>query len=310
MKRGKILILLGILLGLVTTVGAFLILRGASQPTVTPTGEPVGVPRIKVMVAIQNISQGQAIDPAAVEQREFEQSQVPAEAVLNPADLAGKLAATDIAQGQILRASMITDKQTIVEKGIHASFLIPPGKVAVPFPLDEMSSVAYALQAGDHIDMLISFQYVNVDPETQIKLPLSQGREGDIVGVQEPRMVSQLVLQDIEILKIGHWGSASLATAVPEGSGSSAGRAEPTQTTGPVMPTIMTLLVDHQDALVLKYARETGASIDFALRGKQYDDIVSTEPVTLEYMIRRFRIDPPANLPYALEKNVPSGGGK
>ena len=31
-------------------------------------------------------------------------------------------------------------------------------------------------------------------------------------------------------------------------------------------PTIMTVLVDQQDALVLKFARESGASIDFALR--------------------------------------------
>ena len=66
----------------------------------------------------------------------------------------------------------------------------------------------------------------------------------------------------------------------------------------------MTVLVDQQDALVLKFARESGASIDFALRGKLDHDIISTEPVTLDYMIRRFNITPPEWMPYAIEMDA------
>ncbi|MGQ9516519.1 MAG: hypothetical protein ACUVT1_04550, partial [Anaerolineae bacterium] len=76
---------------------------------------------------------------------------------------------------------------------------------------------------------------------------------------------------------------------------------QPCEPATPAAPTIITLLVNQQDALVLKFAREAGASIDFALRSKNDHDLVETEPVTLDYMIRRFNIRPPERLPYAVE---------
>lgn len=296
MKRGKILIFLGIILGLLTTVGAFLILKGAQKPA-----GPAEVPTQKVLVALQNISQAQPIDPALVELREFEKSQVPPDALFSTADVAGKLAARDIAQGQIIRRDMLTDKQSIVEKGINASFFIPPGKVAVAFPIDELSSVAYALQPGDTIDMLITVQLVSLDPETQIKEPVAHaGAEGEVTGTQVPRMVTQLTLQDVTVLKIGPWGQQPVAT--PAAESQQAEQQPPKEETAAVpAPTIMTVLVDQQDALVLKFARESGASIDFALRGKNDHEMVTTEPVTLDYMMQRFNIIPPERLPYAIE---------
>ncbi len=304
MKRGRILILIGIILGLVTTVAVFLILRSPTKEAAGPIEE---APKQKVLIAIQNIGEAQPIDPAAVELREIEQSQVPPDAVMNTADIIGKLAAVDIVQGQIIRRDMITDKKSIVEKGTHASFLIPPGKVAVAFPIDELSSVAYALEPGDSVDMLITFNMVSVDPETQIKLPLpttdEQGQATGPMGEQIPRMVTQLTLQDVTVLKVGPWGQTPAPAATPEAGQqqTSASQQQTAEQVTPAAPTIITLLVSQQDALVLKFAREAGASIDFALRSKNDHDIVETEPVTLEYMIRRFNIRPPERLPFAVE---------
>jgi Flp pilus assembly protein CpaB len=326
MKRGRILIILGIILGLITFAGAFFILQqGTGQQAATPTP----VPMQKVLVAIQNIAQADSIDPALVEEREFEKTQVPPDAVLAKVDLAGKLAAQDIYQGQIIRRDMLTDKATIVDKGVHASFLIPPGKVAIAFPITELSSVAYALQAGDTVDMLITVQLVSVDPNTQIKEPVMRAApggpasavpaEGQIVGTQIPRMVTQLTVQDVQVLKVGRWNQQPAASVLPQGAPTPAAQpagqpaqATPTPQAGqtshqgqanvvPPGPTIITLLVDQQDALVLKFAREVGASIDFVLRSRNDHDLVTTEPVTLEYMMRRFNITPPEKLPYAVE---------
>jgi len=298
MKRGRILIFLGLILGLATAAAAFYVLRGSQEEVVVPTEAP----KQKVLVALQNIGQANMIDPALMELREFEQTQVPPDAVFSPADIAGKLAAVDISQGQIIRRDMLTDEEEIVEKGVNAAFLIPPGRVAVAFPIDELSSVAYALEAGDTIDMLITMELVNIDPETQIKMPLPT-EETDVETMQQiPRMVTQLTLQDVTILKIGPWGEKPLE---PPTEGEDTANPPPEEEEGPAPgPTIMTVLVDQQDALVLKFARESGASIDFALRGKLDHDIVSTEPVTLDYMIRRFNITPPERMPYAIEMSA------
>jgi len=132
MKRGRILILLGLILGVATMAGAYLVLKNAQPEAATATPEPT---MQKALVATQNVAQAQALDPGAFEEREFEKSQVPADAVLFRPDMAGMLAAQDIAAGQILRREMMTDKVTIVNKGVNASFLVPEGKVAMAFPI-------------------------------------------------------------------------------------------------------------------------------------------------------------------------------
>jgi Flp pilus assembly protein CpaB len=300
MKRGRILVLLGIILGLVTMAGAFLLLQTAQQPTTPP--EPT---MAKVLVATQNLSQAQAMDPGAFEEREFEKSQAPADAVLSRAEMGGMLAAQDIAQGQILRRDMMTDKVAIVNKGVNASFLIPEGKVAMAFPITELSSVAYALQAGDSVDMILTVNLISVDPATQIREPVMRvaasgaAAAGSVMGEQIPRMVTQLTIQDVTVLKIGPWGQQMPAAAPTPGA---TPQPDAQATPAPAGPTIMTVVLDTQDALVLKFAREAGASIDFVLRGRNYHEIIATEPVTLEYMMQRFNIKPPEKLPYALDR--------
>jgi Flp pilus assembly protein CpaB len=63
----------------------------------------------------------------------------------------------------------------------------------------------------------------------------------------------------------------------------------------------VTLEVDPQDALVLKYARETGAQLDLALRAAgDKDSKFSTEAVTLQYMFERFKVAVPPKLDYGI----------
>ena len=257
---------------------------------------------------MQNVLQAAIIDPALFEAHEFERDQVPADAVLNAADLPGKLAAHDISQGQILRADMLTDKQSIVEDGINASFVIPEGKVAVAFPIDELSSVAYALQAGDSVDLLITVQMIDVDPELQVRLPLPGGRryrrpEGP--GHPAPthglpaHAARRAGAEDRAVERAA--GANRLGDAGPGRRPARPPAARRIRPAAPANPTIITLVVTQQDALVLKYARESGATIDFALRARDFHEQVTTEPVTLGYMVQRFNVKPPDKLPYAIE---------
>jgi hypothetical protein len=67
------------------------------------------------------------------------------------------------------------------------------------------------------------------------------------------------------------------------------------------------LVVSQQDALVLKYARENNFIMDLALRAAGDEVLVTTEAVTLEYMIRRFNISLPPKLQYYLDTVPPVG---
>jgi hypothetical protein len=85
--------------------------------------------------------------------------------------------------------------------------------------------------------------------------------------------------------------------------------------------TSVTLIVTPQDALVLKWALETNASIDLVMRSAIDQDIYAQpEAVTLQYMLDRFQISVPPKLPHALQnefeselldqarQNAPTGG--
>ncbi len=278
-RRSRLLIILGFILALVAGLLTFVLLQ-------KPVEEVEQIPTtIQVAVALQDISVGEPVDLATVELRDWPVDTAPADAVTNIADLAGKYARQDIFAGQVIRTSVVASKAALAAAGELASALIPAGMVAYPIPISELSGVSYALTSGDRVDVLITLQFVDVDKETQVPLPLERGLEGDITGVQISRIVSQLTLQDVEVLRVGSWYEPPETTAEQQ----QAGQPVPT----PAPPAVVTLLMPQQDALVLQFAREAGATVDLALRNPTDHDTVTTESVTLDYMLARFNFTVP-----------------
>jgi hypothetical protein len=48
-----------------------------------------------------------------------------------------------------------------------------------------------------------------------------------------------------------------------------------------------------QDALVLKHMRDTGAIFDFVLRSPSSNELFEVSPVTVEYLLQRFKLQIP-----------------
>ena len=59
----------------------------------------------------------------------------------------------------------------------------------------------------------------------------------------------------------------------------------------------LALLVDHQDALIIKYIKDSGGTIDLALRWSDEDRIVRTDAVTVDSIAERFRFRVPLEVP-------------
>ena len=58
----------------------------------------------------------------------------------------------------------------------------------------------------------------------------------------------------------------------------------------PQRPTSLTFIVDHQTALVLKYLRDSQATIDVAVRSRAEDKDASTRSVDITYLVQTFGI--------------------
>lgn len=160
-------------------------------------------------------------------------------------------------------------------------------------------------------------------------------------GHQRPRLVSQVTVRDAEVLNLGPWGElfgvsgqTSVSYAPPAAEGAEEGAetapaegegetgAEPQQveilleegqelTDDEVLREYLNasasqpllLIVSPQDALVLKWAAETGAAMHVVLRSSEDTEVrlPDTEAVTLQYMVDRFNIALPPGLAYGVE---------
>jgi Flp pilus assembly protein CpaB len=341
MQRGRLLIILGIILGL-ATIGAvaFLLLSGggggeltAEEATPTPPPGAVppeqGIPTTQVIVALQPIGRGSEFVAGSIGRRDWPANNVPPDIIADEAETIGKVAKTDVVQGQVIVRGMLVD----VFGAGEASFQIPAGRVAVAYPINRQKSVAYAIQPGDFVDILISAFFTDVDEEFQTTLPnklsfivpeldpetgedtgrftlsdpVDEGRfvisSGDIPAIvfareaQIPRRVAQLTVQAAKVIKVGPW--IEPPPPPPPAEGQAEGEVPPTPT--PNLPNIVTLAVTPQDALVLLWLRQSGIYNEMALRaaGEENADHL-TEAVTLQYMLTRFNIAVPPKIEFIM----------
>ncbi len=349
MQGGRTLIIVGaVILVLVVIGGAALLLTSGllSRPAVTPTPEPedgngevvIGVPEgmQQIVVAAQKIGRGIRIIEGdnAVQLIAWPASSIPEGALTELKSAYGRIARTDIARNTPVLEDMLTDTAgDMAALGSDAALLLPSGKVAYAMPVARWSSVAWAIQPGDRVDVLISLLIVDLDVDFQTEIPNVMelrliGPEGEEIAItmdlgrmealpdgtlimampsedaQRPRLITQLVVQDAIVLRVGDWKEKE-ETPTPTPPSEEEAQAESStqteKTTLKVTPgfTSVTLGVTPQDAVVLKYLEELGASIDLVLRSaSDAGDSHTTEAVTLDYVFERYAIEVPPKLPY------------
>jgi len=343
MRRGRLLILLGVLLGLVTAIIVLFVLTGQGPITPPPppsVGDetPTPVPTEMVWVALQPIPRGGEFTEGTLGLREWPSSNVPPEVIGDQSETFGSVARVDIVQGQPILRSMLAPR---VGEGSPAALQIPEGRVAVAFPITEQSSVAYAVQPGDYVDVLMMASFIDMDQEFQTKLPnlisflslqvvdqeaglvtydfaqpTDEGRfeapaglppeiPGAIVyprEAQRPRRVAQLTVPAAKVLQVGPWIDLPSEQPQPVEEG------EPPPP--PPTPDIVTLAVEPQDALVLLWARQSEMYMELALRASASEEArYQPEAVTLQYMLTRFNIAVPPKLEYGFAREAFTASG-
>lgn len=171
----------------------------AAQRTQPPTATDLPTPTPtealpEIVVAIQSIPRGAIIRPEMVALREWPPNALPFNAITDLEDVIGKHARTDLyIENPILTSMVVPDLADLAEVGSDIAAIIPQGRVAVAVPMDRLTSVAYAIQPGDHVDVIVSMLYVEIDNEFQSILPndihlinVSTDEDGNIVLLTSP----------------------------------------------------------------------------------------------------------------------------
>jgi len=272
-------------------------------------------------------------------------------------DVVGMFARSDIYQGQTFTIDMLADDPRIAGTEKYGpSSLIPQGQVAAALPFDRLSGVAYGLGAGDYIDIMLTFNFYQIDEEFQTYLqndavfylqenvtttsedgseeqtearpdilvisPYGRFEEiptGDVAHVypsenQRPIVVS-MIIQNAKVIQVGDWSPREAAqiatptpTPLPEGEPTVtpdyAAQGEVTPIAKP--PDVILLSLSPQQQLLLKYAVESYADIDYALRQPNNGQLYTIDAVDLDYMLQRFNIELPSTYNYSIDSPLPT----
>jgi Flp pilus assembly protein CpaB len=320
-RRTFLIIFIVLIVILAIGLGALFWMRGGfggkvvqEPPPEVGEAQPTPEERTKrVVVALQTIPRGMQIPPDAIAIREWPEEDLPEDPIDSLEEVVGMYARAEILRERPISASNI--KFVSIGEGSDFSLAIRPGRVGVAVPVTVLSAVGNALRPGDRVDVLISFSIVAVDEDSQIKLPLVLvGGEDCLAGCQPtgeqiPRVVSQYTVQDALVLGVGLWeeevpeGEAAAAEEEAAAAAAEGEEGPPPETTtvGLTDVKVIILEVDPQEALVLKWLRETNASMDLVMRSAMDEGVHSTEAVTLQYMIDRYQISLPPKLPHTPE---------
>ena len=334
MRRGRILILLV----LIVIVGLALVYFAFSGQFGSVGGPSIVVTQAatkQVYYAAQNIPQGTvitqemlgtfSIPPENVAEVMFE--------VGEEANLVGQTARISLDQGALITSSMVGAGPGDLPPPSW-SFQVPAGMVAVSIPTDRLSTSAYAINKGAHINVNVCMTFVDVDPAYQTILPNYLSTMQDIFfpedgrptltidpltaeepsrqgrteldptfqkpiyvvpsEAQRPRLVCQIVLQDVTVLNLGNFPVQTQSVTAQQQDPNAA--AVPTQ--AEQRPDIITLMVSPQDSIALNYFVYSGSVFSMTLRNPNDNSRVDSQSATLTSILTQYNISLPSKLPY------------
>lgn len=192
MNRTRLLLVVLVLIIIVVAVGAFVVTQtdilggdggnpvvntgGGSNdtPTPFPTIAPTAteIPTVRIVRAVQDIPRGVEIQPNMVDVIEFPEQYAPLRAFSNIEEIVGRIARTDIFREDFILANQIVDELgSLAAVGSDAAAILDPNRVAVSLPIDQITSVAYAVRPGDRVDVIVSMLFVDIDPDFQSITP-------------------------------------------------------------------------------------------------------------------------------------------
>jgi Flp pilus assembly protein CpaB len=334
---------------------------GAAPPTgmegETTSGEitvpQVLTPTVEVVVSLQTVERGWQMTAAELVTDTRYIDEVGDNVFTNIEDAIGLYARAKIFQGETLtKDALVADPSLIGQTEYGPSSLIPPGYIALAVPMDRLSGVAYALNEGDYIDIMMTFSFYQIDEQfqtylqnaavfyledtvtTQGEVPADGGTPtpqqtnifvlwpygrfeqlatGDTVHVygseyQRPVPVS-MILQNARVIQVGSYAPPEpIEPATPTPEPVAEGEATPTpQPGGPIAPTatpypnVLLVALTPQQQLFLKYAVESNANIDFALRGANDNQLYTVQNVDINLLLERFNIEIPPGFNYSVD---------
>jgi pilus assembly protein CpaB len=255
--RGLLWLVAGLVVAL---LAAYITFNTLARATAAPAGQAGTGPQVELLVAKRSLPMRTLLTAEDVELKPMPADAVPADALSDAEEAIGRLTTVDLYQGEVLVAGRLLEPNVVGGDGRTALFMAED-EVLVAIPAQDQLSRAGVLKTGDRIDLLFSLDF-----------PVERVAGQDDDADEEPATFS--LLQNLPV--VGLLG--------PKNPGAAGQDGEVVQ-----VETIL-LTVTPQDALTLKYAFDTGGIVGMALRAPGVERTFETEPVDVDYVIKRYEI--------------------
>lgn len=270
-RRGLLWILAGGIVAALAGLVAMFALRTAVTTVQVPEVE---APLTReVVVAAHLVERRTVLSETDVEIRELPEDAIRSGAVVKIEDAVDRITLTELNEGEIILAQNlleVTAEGAPGEGEVSLGEALEEDEVAVALPATDLMSRFGVVMPGDKVDVLFSINVVG-------KTLLEEVPRGGLVALT--------TVQDLEILQI-----VAEKPAVEEGG------QPPAEGEQPQGERLLILIADPQEAVIIKYLKDSGGIIDFALRAPTSERLFDTEPVTINYLARRYGIIPPEPL--------------
>jgi pilus assembly protein CpaB len=254
--------------GLVVAVLAALVAYTAlSRATAQRAGQVVAGPNVPVVVAAQAVAVRSQLKAEDLQVKQVPVATAPEGAISDVAAATGKLTLVDLYPGEIILTQRLVDPN--VTSGDGRTALVVNGEdVLMAFPADDLMSKTGVLKPGDHVDLLFTLDFPVYAAAAAAGAGGTTAAGVAPAGPDSEKSTFSL-LQNVTI--------AALVTKATSEDGNATSDA-------------ILLTVSPQDALVLKYVKDSGGILDVVLRAPGSDQPFEAGPVDFDYMINRYRI--------------------
>jgi len=270
-RAGLFLIASGLALAGVTAV---LVIGIARQATAASHAQ---IRQVAVVVTTHDVAEQTQITADALEVKPFPADFAPPGAFSSVDELVGKFAQGFIPKGQVVVAGQVQ----LARPAPNLSDRITPGFVVMWLPMPDVLVSSNAIKPGDHVDVLLT-------------APMTTDANGD---KQSQALSTQTTLQNVEIYRIGDDELNVPPPGKPaDGTSGQMSGGSTVPTSASTARKAIGLLIDHQDAVTMKFVKDAGGTIDVVTRSADDQKVVHTDGVTLDSLTDRFQFRIPQSV--------------
>jgi pilus assembly protein CpaB len=258
-------------------LAALLVMGIARQATEASHAQ---VRQVAVVTAKQDILQNTLVTADALEVKSFPADFAPAGAFSTVDSVVGKYAKGFIPKGQIVVAGQLDlGKPT----SPNLSDRIPAGMVVAWLPMPDVLANQGAVHPGDRVDILLT-------------APIKASSDGTDKGTDT--LSTQTTLQNVQVYRVGddELDQPAASAQTTQGTAQPSVGAPSSASAGRAAQKSIGFLVDHQDAVTIKFVKDSGGTIDLVLRSQDDPQVVPTNGVTLDSLADRFRFRVPQSV--------------